>query len=478
LTLNPQNLPAGTVVSVGCDTFNPNGAPLAFSAITITDQTQPSTIRTTIPANFRCNLTMNYTISPTVLSVPTNATLSLSVGAVKGRDLYTLGTETVGFSDTIRLAHFHDIYEKKMKVGDAKYSDFFYRDSFGQDNTVPRPDGVESGCVDIQPYGTSPCANSATQFLTDANFAIDYTSTNSIQIQQGTANYIYVRGQNLGPNGAQSVGQMSLYYAPSNLLADPTQWGGNMIMGDNGSAQVDYTCDQNGRAVCTFFWTNPPPPPDGQHYCLLAQVITPSHPNPFPLSFPTQGGLANFILNNLNWGWRNVSYLPASSKTLTQFENFSTGTMSNTTWDISFALTNPPVNSAVSLSSPSQVPVPIININKSTIIDPNVSPGSVRFTVAPANFSTVINVTWYDENQPIPAGFSFAISVLFINKLGSPLYRFGKKLPTKVGTIPQSAISCGKITHCVVSPQDGNANPQVEVAHEDHGANKKCCTLL
>jgi len=470
-TFNPQNLPVGTVISVGSDTYNPDGAPLSFSPITITDTTQPSVLKTTIPANFKCNLTINYTISPSVTQVPTDATLSLSVGVVQGKELLTLGTENISFSGTMHLSHMHDVYFDKVLLGDTTmYDDFFVRDQFGDTNAVPRSDGTVSGCVDIQPYGVSPCSNPANQFLTDANFAVDYTTTNSVQIRQGQPNYIYVRGQNLGPNGAYSSGQMSLFFSPSSLLADPTNWAGNMIPGDNGAYQVNYTADANGRAVCTFVWTNPPPPPDGQHYCLLCQIITSEHPNPFPLSFSSEGGLVNFILNNIAWGWRNTSYLPYSSKTITQIETFTTGTMTNTSWNLSFALTNPPINSEVSASSPSPIPVPMINIPMSPITDPNVSPGSITFKIPPANFSTNINVTWFDNGVAVPSGFTFAISVLNINPQGSPLYRYGKKLPQKVGVIPQSAITCGRVTHFVqLQTEEAEKHEKHGKHHHKHG---------
>lgn len=109
------------------------------------------------------------------------------------------------------------------------------------------------GCVDIQPFGIFPSNNPDIDFL-GANFNVDITSKNAVQIQPNNNNYIYIRGQSpVATEGINPplhpinkfyvlilllIGYVELYYASCAIISDPALWEGNQVYDDTGSTQV------------------------------------------------------------------------------------------------------------------------------------------------------------------------------------------------------------------------------------------------
>ncbi len=191
----------------------------------------------------------------------------------------------------------------------APFNGVYMRPNLGNTGTVPAV-GTLSSCPDIWIANQTPVQDPQTTLASDASYA---TSSNN-NIMGGMANYIYVRAKN-GTATAQTK-NVTLYYAPSGIIQWPGQWKGNVIPTDNKALMANITNLASGAigvADGTFEWDNPPPPPSGSdHYCLISQINDAQNSNPFP-SIYTVLDIAQMVSNNLGWGWKNISYIPAPS---------------------------------------------------------------------------------------------------------------------------------------------------------------------
>lgn len=198
------------------------------------------------------------------------------------------------------------------------YDDLFMRDNFNDSGTVPVWDPNVSQSPDIIPYGTGTLT--AVE-LVDSYPGPAYASS----IIANNLNNIYVRAKNLY-SGATG-GQIQLYWAPGNLLVQPSVWKNQLIMNNNTFpyASLDATSYEQvvpGDQPFTFAVEDSM----GSHFCFVATVTTPRSPDPIPATdFPSWQGFVDWVAENPNVAWHNVdvvSTLPAQGYLASlEFEN-------------------------------------------------------------------------------------------------------------------------------------------------------------
>ena len=177
----------------------------------------------------------------------------------------------------------------QVAVEQQQWEDLYFRHNF-QDTGLYPTAGALSQSPDIIPAGMSPYADPG-QLITDANWAMDFgSSTNA-----STANYIYLRGQNLGTQGTK--GKLYLYFSPAALLLFPTDpldptkgWSKNPLRTSQGAQYV--TVNRCGERAFRDPGAVPvdPAADRGDHYCVIGRVVTDTHPN----DIPTTGNLNDF----------------------------------------------------------------------------------------------------------------------------------------------------------------------------------------
>ena len=153
--------------------------------------------------------------------------------------------------------------------------------------------------------------------VTLADFSVDVTTQRNIAIVSDTSNYVYLRGHTTVPN----FGQTRLFYVPASILLHPSLY--------SQSSHVVFDIDDNGDPVTAyrqystllpqpviierpFTMDDVPPPPSGDHYCLIAEVL-PSPETQWPheivSNFATSSEFAAWVLSEPCVGWRNVYYV-------------------------------------------------------------------------------------------------------------------------------------------------------------------------
>jgi hypothetical protein len=198
------------------------------------------------------------------------------------------------------------------------YHDLFMRDNFNDSGTVPVWDPNVSQSPDIIPYGTAT--------LTADELVASYAGpAYANSIISGNLNNIYVRAKNLyqGPTG----GQVQLYWAPGNLLVQPSVWRNKVIMNNNTFPFASLDAASFGQVVAGDQPFGFQVTPDmGSHFCFVATVTTPHSPDPIPASdFTSWGGFVDWVAENPNVAWHNVDVvntLPAQGYISSlEFEN-------------------------------------------------------------------------------------------------------------------------------------------------------------
>lgn len=200
---------------------------------------------------------------------------------------------------------------------DSTFNGLYLRPNLGSHGAVPAG-GALSSSPDIWVGGTATVPNFQTALATTNSYA----SQSPGVVQQGLPNYIYVRALN-GSASVQSA-SVRLFALPCGVLQWPSKWAQYAIPTD-----IEYTPPQSpvfdapmnnvqpgaiGVAGQTFIWANPAPPPAGSdHYCFISWLDTPS--NPFP-DVMSSLDLSALIVNNLGFGWRNVSMVSGEQATV------------------------------------------------------------------------------------------------------------------------------------------------------------------
>jgi hypothetical protein len=196
----------------------------------------------------------------------------------------------------------------RAALASSQFNGTYMRPNPSNSGTVPA-NAPYSYSPDIWLAGSTPIANYQQDLATDSSYA----TASDDNIYSGQTNIIYVRGK----NGAtvNKTNTVQLYYAPSAIINSPSQWQNNVINTDQGQTQgniINLAPNTVGVCDATFVWTNvTPPPPGSDHYCLFAQFNDAANSNPFPDIY-TALDMGALIMNNLAWGWRNTSIIPAT----------------------------------------------------------------------------------------------------------------------------------------------------------------------
>ena len=184
------------------------------------------------------------------------------------------------------------------------YSGFFLRDALGNGPTSPGG-GAWTLSPDIIPAGVQPLADPSV-LVTRAG----YNSEEGRPLQDGSANFVYVRALNLGSGAATA--RIWLFHTDASLALRPQNWGAEGIR--TGGAPVNHvevtasSANQIVLANPPFQWT---PAPARSHYCLIAiaenaPLSSPPSP-PLPQqAFESFDALAAFIRAHPNMAWRDV----------------------------------------------------------------------------------------------------------------------------------------------------------------------------
>lgn len=275
------------------------------------------------------------------------------------RALLAVWTTTTQSEMTTILTQFYSATEVQNAVTGAYsyYLDVMVRDTLTDVGQIPYPGTDVSSSPDIYPVGTQPLADPDTLLATwnkgpTAN--IYWNSTSPV------TNYIYIRTTNLYPGanpwypdpetGVLVPNQLYLYYSLASLLLMPSQWSNQMIPTAAGQSPATTTATvqgEHGVAAPVFQWvTNPPP--QGDHYCLIARAVTHGHPNPIPRD-GTLTNFCNYVRDNPSVAWRNVSVVYIASQP-TKASRLSTLAESA-------ALPGTPVNSSLVMTNPEPLPI-------------------------------------------------------------------------------------------------------------------------
>lgn len=194
-------------------------------------------------------------------------------------------------------------------MANSTFNGLYIRPNASADGAIPASTPFCSS-PDIWLAGTSPVKDFPTALATTQSYALASNSN----ILSGQNNCIYVRAKN-GAAAAQSR-NVTLYYAPSGVIQQPSKWQNNIIQTDRGQKSGILPSTVTGQVgVCsdTFLWADPQsPPPGSDHYCLFAQLNDAQNSNPFP-NVETVFDMGALIMNNLGWGWRNVSLIPSDA---------------------------------------------------------------------------------------------------------------------------------------------------------------------
>lgn len=286
------------------------------------------------------------------------------------------------------------------------FTGFLVRDTLADNGTTPT-NGAVSQSPDVIPYQSG--------ILTDATVVSTYTSNPGLSLINGAINNIYIRGKNL--NSTSQKGSARLYYTPSTLLAQPSQWTNNQVLTAGGSQTAtfeDATTPSNGSnigagdiCVATFQLTSVQAPPPKSHYCFVAiSTLSGESPN-VPASFSSNSAFVNWVQSNPNVAWRNFSFQPPNSPTIVSHCLF--GNLNNTSAQMVFMITatNCPTNTAVLFQCTTMTPPINVTINLPKADSEGNQTTSTTQSV-PANFSGTMMI-----QATAPTGESFGTNYTF-----------------------------------------------------------------
>jgi hypothetical protein len=341
-------------------------------------------------------------------------------------------------------------------LGTQQWDDLHFRHNFSDTGRYPTP-GVLSASPDIVPLGGNPVSDA--QYLIDGvNWRTDFGGAT----YASEPNYIYLRGENLA--AARATGRLYLYHAPASLLLwptdplDPSQgWAKRPLRTDRGDQWVEVSAAP-GQRFCTrepFRWN--PQPGSKQHYALIARIETERHPNPIPET-GTITDFAAYLSQHPDLAWRNVTTVnpgPVMTSTVSYQQGSAAGVIY-----LCLVCTYVPDGSAVSFSSGTPGPSPIINLKKTAVrnyADPDGVPrfDAILRTRIPAGWSSEISFTWYSEGKtPLP-GMCLRFEAIMpvepddplLGAAAAPLADFG--IPDgQRGQRPRRGIRLGSATMC------------------------------
>ncbi len=283
----------------------------------------------------------------------------------------------------------------------ATWDDVYFRNNLSDPGTYPQ--SGSSNCPDILPWGPEPQADPVNFFTNtyDQNF--------NRALTPNVRNYIYLRAKNIGSK-SQS-GHVNLYWSQASLLLYPSYWTKNSLHNESGNQDISFSgLAQNAIFVTEepYIWT--PSQISNDHYCMVSRVVTPDNPNPLPTESEISdvGGLANYVGQHPNVGWRNIA-LGDATGVIENTLAFSQGTQAGTT-HIMISVQNAPGGSQVAFSTSKTGPEPPIVLSKTTVPEDNPNFQAGIYSEVPANFNAEIAYQYYSNGKPPTGDFSVKLT--------------------------------------------------------------------
>jgi hypothetical protein len=202
-----------------------------------------------------------------------------------------------------------------------------------------------------------------------------------------------------------------------------------------------------------FYW-QPPDISSGDHFCLIAQVVTGQDPNPLPGLIP--GGesgnieaFAEWVANNADIAWRNVSLVQTKTDDFTAFVRILNPSNQVSQFTLTIACTDIPDGTDITITG--SEPTPPINLTFT------VGPSNL---VSPAGTEPKLNrFGWTLFN--IPGGFHEAVS---FTATGPDNFPFGSSItPTFYWLVP----SDHRLAAIGVEPSEFNMTAALPGDEED-----------
>jgi hypothetical protein len=264
----------------------------------------------------------------------------------------------------------------------SQYKDLYIRMSLEDTGEIPR-DADSGSSPDVIPYGNETVADPKKFFSANTNKYV------AKDLLIGEANNIYIRMINYFT--LIQTGEVFLYYALDSELDNPKIWKEHKILSASGSEGIAVSASKNKYAVTpeAFVWT-PAELPVGEHYNLIAQVVTIQHPDEIPdepIDFTA------FVNDHGGIGWQTpiIPPPPVHPKVWETLVSYSQGPVER---DMEFTLltTNIAIGSYISLSSdPTIGPNPAIEIKPTKVLQAKFSIG-IPSTV-PADYKGKLKFT-------------------------------------------------------------------------------------
>lgn len=294
----------------------------------------------------------------------------------------------------------------------TSYQGILVRDTFSDAGKIPS--GVDNfwSSPDIIPR-TAKVSDPQNFFTNNYNWWSDL-GQNPIENQK---NYIYVRGENLAPEGTQA--QIYVYYCTSELLLHPEKWKDNLLKTESGIEYTTITASQSKeKVVCD----NPLilEPKDTEHHCLIVRVSTAENPNPVPTNIKDMNDLATYVTEHPNVAQRNIVIQDIFLSEWTQNVGYYHGEMEA---EIEFRLVcnNMPIGTEVQLSQVEPTSEPIISMPTTKVTQSN------NFTIGmvvkvPAHFEGKLTYSYWSNGQQPQPGANIDLQVLYVVPSHNPLY--------------------------------------------------------
>lgn len=283
----------------------------------------------------------------------------------------------------------------------ANWDDVYFRNYVGDPGKYPQTG--RSSCPDILPWGPEPQEDPVT-FFTD-----HYSETWNRALTPGIRNYIYLRAKNLGAENQS--GNVNLYWSKASLLLYPSYWTNNALNNESGESDIPFSGLTPNAIFVTrepYVWT--PDAIQNDHYCMISRIVTPDHPNPLPkeTDIDNVGGLANYVGNHPDIGWRNIA-LGDAAGVIEKSLAFSQGTTEDETY-VQISVKNAPGGSEVAFSTSKTGPQPPLVLGKTKVPPNQPSFQAGVSSLIPANFNADITYQYYSNGKAPTGDFSVELT--------------------------------------------------------------------
>lgn len=334
----------------------------------------------------------------------------------------------------------------------TQYQDIYLRDFVGDTGQIPSTTRLYVNMSpDIIPAGQQPVIDYQTTFVNNYNGPYNYYSS----LVVNAANYIYVRGYNAAPQGTS--GTVNLYWAKASILLLPSQWIANVIPNANGTNSATLAMTDTGQVAVAdgAFYFTPTALAAGDHYCLIAQVVTDADPDPIPTSLED---MAAWVADSPGIGWRNMALVSATVPNYSTFVALETPVGSST--DLTLAITCTDIPDGTVCTLVGSQPDPSINYSftvgptNQTSITPKINQGGVPVFGVPGGLLEQLQIT---ATAPAGTSFPFGASIAFqsyllvesdqrVARYGRPPSDLGIRIPPGKLATTGSMVLLGEFT--------------------------------